>query len=152
MPCCCFQTSGQTIAPVHHKKVHFNKHQKYALSSSLSPGNPRNGNCPRTCTGQVTLLVRLLPLRSRPPLPVYRNHSPSSLSSSYLGQLQARCEMLLCMILEEATYAQDYTSLCVCPGLMCSTGLATLSAQLWVVKTSLLSGLQNQSEAYPTPT
>ena len=31
-----------------------------------------------------TLLVRLLPLRSRPPLPVYRNHSPSSLSSSYL--------------------------------------------------------------------
>ena len=92
MPCCCFQTSGQTIAPVHHKKVHFNKHQKYALSSSLSPGNPRNGNCPRTCTGQVTLLVRLLPLRSRPPLPVYRNHSPSSLSSSYLGQMQARNE------------------------------------------------------------
>lgn len=31
-----------------------------------------------------TLLVRLLPLKSRPPLPVYRNHSPSSRSSSYL--------------------------------------------------------------------
>ena len=31
-----------------------------------------------------TLLTRLLPDRSRPPLPVYRNHSPSSLSSSYL--------------------------------------------------------------------
>ena len=34
--------------------------------------------------GERALLVRLLPLRSRPPLPVYRNHSPSSLSSSYL--------------------------------------------------------------------
>ena len=31
-----------------------------------------------------TLVTRLLPDRSRPPLPVYRNHSPSSLSSSYL--------------------------------------------------------------------
>lgn len=30
------------------------------------------------------MLVRLLPLRSRPPLPVYRNQSPSSRSSSYL--------------------------------------------------------------------
>ena len=28
------------------------------------------------------LHVRLLPLRSRPPLPVYRNHSPLSSSSS----------------------------------------------------------------------
>jgi hypothetical protein len=28
------------------------------------------------------LHVRLLPLRSRPPLPVYRNHSPLSWSSS----------------------------------------------------------------------
>lgn len=33
--------------------------------------------------------MRLLPLRSRPPLPVYRNHSPSSLSSSYLRQAHA---------------------------------------------------------------
>lgn len=33
---------------------------------------------PKDCV----LLVRLLPLRSRPPLPVYRNHSPMSLSSS----------------------------------------------------------------------
>ena len=30
------------------------------------------------------LVTRLLPDRSRPPLPVYRNHSPSSRSSSYL--------------------------------------------------------------------
>ena len=29
-----------------------------------------------------SLLVRLLPDRSRPPLPVYRNHSPLSRSSS----------------------------------------------------------------------
>ena len=34
------------------------------------------------------MFVRLLPLRSLPPLPVYRNHSPSSLSSSYLHSSQ----------------------------------------------------------------
>ena len=37
-----------------------------------------------TVSEERALFVRLLPLRSRPPLPVYRNHSPSSLSSSYL--------------------------------------------------------------------
>jgi len=35
-------------------------------------------------SNDCTLLTRLLPDRSRPPLPVYRNHSPSSRSSSYL--------------------------------------------------------------------
>jgi len=50
------------------------------LSASLDLSNFWSKDC--------VLLVRLLPLRSRPPLPVYRNHSPLSSSSSYLSLVE----------------------------------------------------------------
>jgi len=58
-------------------------------------------------SNDCTLLTRLFPERSRPPLPVYRNHSPSSRSSSYLRQPEGRYGQPIGLRQQEGRCAAD---------------------------------------------